>query len=56
MPIIFNPYAPIFKENYDIPQSVYQNSLSYYRQALTLPLPSMKDEEVDYVIKPLLKS
>lgn len=50
------PMMPYYRENFDIGLDSYKEALSYYKEALTLPLyPAMTDDQVKQVIKAVKK-
>ncbi len=50
------PMMPYYRENFDIGLDSYKEALSYYKEALTLPLyPAMTDDQVKQVIQAVKK-
>ena len=48
IPIPMNPY---YQQEFDFPEESYENAVSYYKQAVTLPMyPAMSDEDIDRVV------
>ena len=53
IPVFLQPY---YMKKYKINKSDYKNSITYYEQALSIPVfPSLKKEEVLYIIKKINK-
>jgi len=51
------PMQPYYQKNFAIPESQYKEALSYYREAMTIPLfPSMTDQQVEKVITAILNT